>query len=114
MTTEANTTADTTQQTPTESKEVIEVNLDKLIKAIENIIAEERQGIKKLIIYKANGEILLKISFTAGLTMAILSTFLLPKLLALGIVGALLGGFKLEVVRRETEQVTTDEVGAKT
>lgn len=113
MSTKADTTANTTQQTPTESKEVIEVNIDKLIKSIENMIAEDSAGIRRVIIYKANGETLLNIPFTAGLTMAVLSTFLLPKLLALAIVGALVGGFKLEVVRREAQQAA-EEVGAET
>lgn len=112
MTTEADKTADTTQDTTTESKEVIEINFDRLIKAVENLITGDREKIKQVILYKANGDILFNISFAAGLTMIVLTTVLLPKLLALGIIGALLGGLKLEIVRREAEQAVNDEIGA--
>ncbi len=112
MTTEADKTTETTQDTTTESKEVIEVNFDRLIKAVENLITGDRKRIKQVILYKANGDILFNISFAAGLTMIVLTTVLLPKLLALGIIGALLGGLKLEIVRREAEQAVDDEIGA--
>lgn len=113
MSIETNKTADTTQNTTTDSKEVVEVTFDRLIKSVENLITGDREKIKQVILYKANGDVLFSISFTAGLTMIVLTTFLLPKLLALGIVGALLGGFKLEIVRRVEEEPVTDEIGAQ-
>lgn len=99
--TEADT--DRAQQTPTESREVIEIDGGKIIESIEEMV--DKQNISRLIIYKANGDVFLDLSFAAGLTMAVLTTFLLPQLLGLGIIGVLLGGFKMEVVRRETERI---------
>ena len=98
MSTKTETETDTGQQTPTESTEVIEIDGGKIIETIENMV--DKQSISRLIIYKRNGDVFLDLSFAAGLTMALLTTFLLPQLLGLGIIGALLGGFKIEVVRR--------------
>lgn len=106
MSTETDITADTTQKTPTESTEVIEIDGSKIIESVEEMV--NKQNISRLIIYKPNGDRFLDISFVAGLTMAVLTTFLLPKLLGLGIIGALLGGFKIEVVRRNAQSVATE------
>ena len=105
MSTKTDAETDTAQQTPTESTEVIEIDGGKIIETIEKMV--DKQNISRLIIYKANGDIFLNLSFVAGLTMAVLTTFLLPQLLGLGIIGVLLGGFKMEVVRRKTESVAT-------
>jgi hypothetical protein len=104
MSTPADTRADTTEQTPTESTEVIEIDGSKLIESVEKMVG--KQNISRLIIYKANGDTFLDLSFAAGLTMAVLTTFLLPKLLGLAIIGGLLGGFKIEVVHRDPESAT--------
>lgn len=104
MTTPAKTTAETTEETPPESTEVIEIDGSKLIESVEKMV--DRQNISRVIIYKPNGDTFLDISFAAGLTMTVLTTFLLPKLLGLGIIGALLAGFKMEVVHREPEPAT--------
>lgn len=103
MSTKTEADTDSAQQMPTESTEVIEIDGGKIIETIEEMV--DKQSISRLIIYKANEEIFLNLSFAAGLTMAVLTTFLLPQLLGLGIIGALLGGFKIEVVRRETESI---------
>lgn len=101
------TPAETTEQTLTESMEVIEIDGSKIISGVEKMV--DKQNINRLIIYKANGETFLDLSFAAGLTMAILTTFLLPKLLGLALIGGLLGGFKIEVVHREPESATPVE-----
>lgn len=88
---------DTAEQAPTESTEVIEMDGGKIIETIEQMV--DKQSISRLVIYKSNGDVFLNLSFAAGLTMAVLTTFLLPQLLGLGIIGVLLGGFKMEVVR---------------
>lgn len=97
---------DITQKTPTEPTEVIEIDGSKIIENVEKMV--DKQNISRLIIYKENGDTFINIPFAAGLTMAVLTTFLLPKLLGLGIVGALLGGFKIEIVRREAQNVATE------
>jgi len=106
MSTKTDTTADRTEKRATESTEVIEIDGSKIIETVEKMV--DKQNISRLIIYKANGDIFLNLSFAAGLTMAVLTTFLMPQLLGLGIIGVLLGGFKMEVVRRETESVATE------
>lgn len=98
------TPTETTEQTLTESMEVIEIDGSKIIEGVEKMV--DKQNISRLIIYKANGDIFLDLSFAAGLTMAVLTTFLLPKLLGLALIGGLLGGFKIEVIRGEADSAT--------
>lgn len=108
MSTKIGAETDSTGQTPSESTEVIEIDGGKIIETIEEMV--DKQNISRLIIYKGNGDVFLNLSFAAGLTMAVLTTFLLPQLLGLGIIGVLLGGFKIEVVRRVAESKPQVEV----
>jgi hypothetical protein len=73
----------------------------KLIETIKEI--RDKAQIRRLIIYKENGETLLDLQFRESLTMTILVTFLLPKVLALALIAPLLAGYKIQVVRRKPQ-----------
>lgn len=89
-----------------ESSEIRKVGRHKLIETIKEMTAKAQ--IRRLIIYKENGETLLDLQFGKGLTMAILLTLVLPKALALLLLVPLLAGFKIEIVRRKIDQVEMD------
>jgi len=73
------------------------------IENVEEIVGGQK--VSRLVISKANGETLLDISLRAGVGMTVLSLLLLPKVLGLGVVGALLARLKVEVVSPKTKIV---------
>jgi len=89
-----------------ESSEVHEVRKHKLVETIKKMMAKAQ--IRRLIIYKENGETLLDLKFREGLTMTILLTLVLPKVLALVLIAPLLAGFKIQIVRRKVEDSDID------
>lgn len=80
------------------------ISSNEFIENVEEIVGGEK--VSRLIITKANGETLLDISLRAGVVMSVLTLFLLPKVLGLGVVGALLARLKVEVVSQKTKTVT--------
>ncbi len=80
-----------------------EISGEELLENVERIVEGEK--VSRIIISKANGDTFLDISLTGGLTMTVLATFLFPKLIGLGIVGALLARFKAEVVSQKVKTV---------
>ena len=104
MSTEAGTIQNT-------SAEVIEVQGNKLIQTLKNILAAGK--INRIIISSANGATLLDIPYAAGLTATALVTLLIHPLALLTPIVLLLGRFKIEIVRLEGEQAPTWEEAAR-
>jgi hypothetical protein len=75
----------------------IEVAGSELIKRIKELIKEG--NIRKLIIKKETGEVLLEIPLTAGVAAGGAVVLLAPVLAALGALAALLTRVKVEIVR---------------
>lgn len=74
---------------------------DKLIKTIKEI--RDKSQLRRLIIYKQNGDTLLDMQFSQSLTMTLFLTLVLPKVFALALIAPLLAGYKILIVRRTPE-----------
>lgn len=88
------------------SSEVRQVRRHKLVKTIKEMIAQAQ--IRRLIIYNESGETVLDLKFGEGITIALVLTLVLPKVLALVLIAPLLAGFKIQIVRRKAEQINTE------
>ena len=81
--------------------EEIEVAGDQLVSRVKELIKEG--NVRRLIIRNSEGRILIEIPLTAGLAVGGVTTVFAPILVALGAMAALIANFKLEVVRRSTD-----------
>jgi len=85
--------------------EEIEIAGDQLVGRVKELVKEG--NIRRLIIRKSDGDVLLEVPLSAGLAVGGVTTIFAPVLVALGAMAALIGSFKVEVVRRpdkETEE----------
>ncbi|MGB0384410.1 MAG: DUF4342 domain-containing protein [Ardenticatenaceae bacterium] len=80
-----------------------EMSGNELLESVERIVDGEE--VSRLIITKANGETFLDVSLSGGLVITVFATFLFPKLVGLGVVGALLARFKVEIVPQKVKTV---------
>ncbi len=85
------------------NEEQHKISGDKLVEDVEELIGNRK--VSRIIISKANGETLIDTSFSSGLTMTVIAALLLPKVLGLGLIGALLARLKVEVVSQKTKAV---------
>jgi hypothetical protein len=85
--------------------EEIEVAGSELVGRIKELIAEG--NIRRLIIKKPNGELLIEIPLTAGVVVGGVVTIVAPVLAALGAMAALLVRVKVEVERVEKKSKRT-------
>ncbi|QPM68685.1 DUF4342 domain-containing protein [Atribacter laminatus] len=81
--------------------EEIEVNARDIIEKIKELIQEG--NVRRLIIKKENGDLLLEVPLTAGVVAGGLVTLVAPVLAALGAMAALLTKVKFEIVRVKEE-----------
>ena len=85
--------------------EEIEIVGDQLVGRVKELVKEG--NIRRLIIRKSDGDVLLEVPLSAGLAVGGVTTIFAPVLVALGAMAALIASFKVEVVRRpdkETEE----------
>jgi hypothetical protein len=81
--------------------EEIEIVGDQLVGRVKELIKEG--NVRRLIIRKSDGQVLLEVPLSAGLAVGGVTTLLAPVLVALGAMAGLLASFKIEVVRRQDE-----------
>lgn len=75
----------------------IEIAANELVDRVKELIAQG--NVRRLIIRKPNGDLLLEVPLTAGVAVGSAVTILAPILAALGAMAALLTKVKLEVIR---------------
>lgn len=85
----------------------MEIAGDQLVGRVRDLITEG--NVRRLIIRKSDGDVLLEVPLSAGLAVDGVTTFFAPVLVALGAMAALIASFKVEVVRRPDKE--TEEVG---
>ncbi|NLJ49751.1 MAG: DUF4342 domain-containing protein [Candidatus Atribacteria bacterium] len=83
--------------------EEIEVNARDIIEKIKELIQEG--NVRRLVIKKENGDLLLEVPLTAGVVAGGIVTLVAPVLAALGAMAALLTKVKFEIVRVEEEKM---------
>ena len=81
--------------------EKIEIEAGKLVDRVKELIQEG--NVRRLIIRKTNGDLLLEIPLTAGVAVGSAVTIFAPVLAALGAMAALLAKVKVEIVRTKDE-----------
>jgi hypothetical protein len=81
--------------------EEIEVAGDQLVSRVRELIKEG--NVRRLIIRNSEGRVLIEIPLTAGLAVGGVTTVFAPILVALGAMAALIANFKVEVVRRSSD-----------
>ncbi len=86
--------------------EEIEIAGDQLVSRVKELIREG--NVRRLIIRKAGGDVLLEIPLTAGLAVGGVTTIFAPILVALGAMAGLIANFKVEVVRRPKDFIEED------
>ena len=74
---------------------------NELVEFITKVVAEG--NVRRLIIHKSSGETLLEIPLTAGLAASGILTLMAPVLAAVGALGALLAGVRVEIIRSEDD-----------
>ena len=77
--------------------EEIEIDASKLVDCVKKLIKEG--NVRRLIIRKPSGELLLEIPLTAGVVVGSVVTIFAPILVALGAMAALLARVKIQIVR---------------
>jgi len=77
--------------------EEIEIAGSELVDRVKKLIAEG--NVRRLIIRKPSGEILMEIPLTVGVAVGGVMTIFAPLLVALGAMAALLAKVKVEIVR---------------
>jgi len=82
--------------------EEIEIDASKLVDFVKDLIKEG--NVRRLIIRKTNGELLLEIPLTAGVVAGSLVTIFAPVLVALGAMAALLAKVKIQIVRTKDKE----------
>jgi hypothetical protein len=83
--------------------EEIEIAGDQLVGRVKELIKEG--NVRRLIIRKSDGDVLLEVPLSAGLAVGGVTTIFAPVLVALGAMAALIASFKVEVVRRPDKQI---------
>lgn len=78
--------------------EEIEIAGDQLVAKVKELIREG--NIRRLIIRKSDGDILIEIPLSAGLAVGGVTTLFAPVLVALGAMAGMIASFKVEVIRR--------------
>lgn len=81
--------------------EEIEMASDQLVERVKELVAEG--NVRRLIIRKPDGEVMLEVPLTAGVAVGGVFTIFLPVLAALGALAALIAHVKVEVVREGSE-----------
>ena len=81
--------------------EELEIAGDQLVGRVKELLREG--NVRRLIISKSDGEVLLEIPLSAGLAVGGVTTIFSPILVALGAMAGLIANFKVEVVRRPDE-----------
>jgi hypothetical protein len=81
--------------------EEIEVNGRELVDRVKELI--EQGNVRRLIIRRSTGEVLLELPLTASVVVGGVLTIFTPVLAALGAMAALLAKVKIEVVRVKDE-----------
>ena len=90
--------------------EELEIAASELVDRVKELIAEG--NVRRLIIRKPSGEILIEIPLTAGVAVGGAFTIIAPVLAALGAMAALLVKVKIEVIRtRDNDEDFYDEEG---
>ncbi len=82
--------------------EEIEIVGDQLVGRVKELIKEG--NVRRLIISKSDGDVLLEIPLSAGLAVGGVATVFAPVLVALGAMAGLIASFKVEVVRRPDKE----------
>ncbi|MDD2890088.1 MAG: DUF4342 domain-containing protein [bacterium] len=77
--------------------EEIEINAGELVEQVKKLIAEG--NVRRLIIKKANDDLLLEIPLNTGVAVGSVLTIFAPVLAALGAMAALLAKVKIQIVR---------------
>ena len=83
--------------------EVIEIAGDQLVGRVKELVKEG--NVRRLIVRRSNGDVLLEVPLSAGLVVGGVTTILAPVLVALGAMAGLIASFKVEVVRRPYKQI---------
>lgn len=89
--------------------EEIEVEGRELVDRVKEWI--EDGSATRLIIRKPNGEVLMEVPIVAGVAVGGAVTLFVPVIAALGAMAALLGQFKVEIVREKEEDEDEDKAG---
>ncbi|MDD5529712.1 MAG: DUF4342 domain-containing protein [bacterium] len=79
--------------------EEIEINAAELVEQVKKLIAEG--NVRRLIIKKANDDLLLEIPLNTGVAVGSVLTLLAPVITVLGGMAALLAKVKIQIVRIE-------------
>ena len=74
---------------------------NELVDYIKRIIAEG--NVRRIIIRKGSGEVLMEVPLTAGLAVSGALTIMAPVFAALGAMAALVAQFKVEIVRSDED-----------
>ena len=82
--------------------EEIEIVGDQLVGRIKELIKEG--NVRRLIIRKSGGDVLLEVPLSAGLAVGGVTTFFAPVLVALSAMAGLIASFKVEVVSRPDKE----------
>jgi hypothetical protein len=80
---------------------------NQLVEYVKNLIAAG--NVRRLIIRKANDEVLLEVPLTAGIAVGGALTAMAPVLAALGAMAALLTQVKVEIIRADRSDNDSDE-----
>jgi hypothetical protein len=91
--------------------EEIEIAGSELIGRIKEVIAEG--NVRRLIVKKPNGDLLLEVPLTAGVAVGSVFTIAAPVIAALGAMAGLLARVKLEIVRVDESKKTGKREGSK-
>lgn len=81
--------------------EEIEITANELVDRVKELI--EEGNVRRLIIRKADGDVLLEVPLTAGVAVGGAVTLVAPVLAALGAMAALLVKVRVEIVRSDEE-----------
>ena len=82
--------------------EEIEIAGSELVERVKELIKEG--NVRRLIIRKPSGELLMEIPLTAGVAVGSAVTIFAPVLAALGAMAALLAKVKVEIVRTKNDE----------
>lgn len=81
--------------------EQIEVAGGELVDRVRELI--EEGNVRRIIIHKPDGDVLLEVPLTAGVAVGSVVTLLAPVLAALGAMAALVSQMRVEIVRTEDD-----------
>ena len=90
-----------------EWREEFDVKGRDLVERVKELIAEG--NVRKLIIYKSDGEVLMEVPLTASVVAGSAMLVLAPFLAALGALAAFVAEVKIEVVRMSDDEVADEK-----